>query len=395
MMKARDFLRPLVLLAWLLPASAMAQSISTVAGNGGSGNTGDGGPATSAETGTPVGVLASPDGGFYIGGYNIVRHVDANGTIRRVAGDGIFGTSGDGGPASSARIRGNINGLALGPDGSLYLNDIYTVRKVSPAGTISTVTTQNAGVTSLALDQAGNLYIGGGCVVSRLNGAGALSRFAGTGQCGPSAGDGGPASAATLSGNVYGLAVDATGNVWLADPDAHRLRKVAADGTISTVTQVLFAPMGISASASGDLYAVERASSALYRISGEGTITLVAGIPGGGGFSGDGGPAVDAKLNMPWATSVGAGRVLIADSVNHRIRSVAADVLPILSQPTRTCASEGYTGTKLTWCRNICEIGYTGATLDIWIHRWINRYRDLPYCAQEGGGEEEPPPQEG
>jgi hypothetical protein len=61
--------------------------------------------------------------------------------------------------------------------------------------------------------------------------------------------------------------------------------------------------------------------------------------------------------------------------------------------PTTTCASEGYTGTKLTWCKNICEMGYTGATLDMWIHRWINRYRDLPYCAQEGGGEEEPPPQ--
>ena len=57
--------------------------------------------------------------------------------------------------------------------------------------------------------------------------------------------------------------------------------------------------------------------------------------------------------------------------------------------PATTCASEGYTGTKLTWCKNICEMGYTGATLDMWIHRWINRYRDLPYCAAE------PPPQEG
>ena len=65
-----------------------------------------------------------------------------------------------------------------------------------------------------------------------------------------------------------------------------------------------------------------------------------------------------------------------------------------VAMPPTTCASEGYTSTKLTWCQNICEKGYTGATLDIWIHRWINRYRDLPYCAQEGGGEEEPPPQE-
>ena len=60
--------------------------------------------------------------------------------------------------------------------------------------------------------------------------------------------------------------------------------------------------------------------------------------------------------------------------------------------PTTTCASEGYTGTKLTWCKNICENGLTGATLDMWIHRWVNRYRDLPYCAQEGGGEEEQVP---
>ena len=67
----------------------------------------------------------------------------------------------------------------------------------------------------------------------------------------------------------------------------------------------------------------------------------------------------------------------------------------IASGPTTTCASEGYTGTKLTWCKNICEKGLTGAALDTWIHRWINRYRDLPYCAVEGGGEEEPPPQEG
>ena len=59
--------------------------------------------------------------------------------------------------------------------------------------------------------------------------------------------------------------------------------------------------------------------------------------------------------------------------------------------PQTTCASEGYTGTKLTWCQNICEKGYTGATLDMWIHRWINRYRDLPYCAR--GGNEEPVPQ--
>ena len=67
-------------------------------------------------------------------------------------------------------------------------------------------------------------------------------------------------------------------------------------------------------------------------------------------------------------------------STNFFVDDVALDVQEVLV----TCASEGYTGTKLTWCRNICEMGYTGATLDMWIHRWINRYRDLPYCAVEG-----------
>ncbi|HSD17076.1 MAG TPA: hypothetical protein VLC71_07460 [Thermomonas sp.] len=386
-MKTRDFLRPLLLLASLLPASAMAQSISTVAGNGGDGNTGDDGQATAAETGSPVGVLASPDGGYFIGGYNIVRHVRADGIIRTVVGNGSSGSSGDGGQATNARIRGNINALALAPDGSLYLNDIFSVRRVNPAGIISTVASPNGTVNSLAFDQAGNLYIGGGCVVSRLSAGGALSRFAGTGQCGASAGDGGQASAATLTGNIYGLAVDAAGNVWLSDPDAHQVRKVGVDGVITTVTSSAYLPMGISAAAGGDMYVIDRSSSTLLRISGSGGATIVAG--GGNGFSGDGGPATEAKLGMPWAVSVGTGRILIADSLNHRIRSVTTDVVPIPSVPATTCASEGYTGTKLTWCQNICEKGYTGAALDTWIHRWINRYRDLPYCAVEDG--EEPP----
>ena len=84
-MNTRNIIAAISLLAGLVPAMAAAQTISTVAGNGGSGNTGDGGQATAAEIGYPAGVLATPDGGFYIGGYNIVRHVGADGRIRTVA----------------------------------------------------------------------------------------------------------------------------------------------------------------------------------------------------------------------------------------------------------------------------------------------------------------------
>jgi hypothetical protein len=383
-MHLRDVLYPGLLLTALLPATASAQTIDTVAGNGTTLDTGDGGSATTAGIGYPTGVVAAPDGGFYIGGYNIVRHVSADGRIRTVAGNGTSGSSGDGGPATAALVQGNISGLALGADGSLFIGEIFAVRKVSPAGIISTVASHPAGATALALDAAGNLYIGAGCVVTKMAPGGALSRFAGTGQCGPTAGDGGPATDATMTANIYGVAVDVSGNVWLADNWAHRIRRVGLDGVIHTVTSDVWSPMGLSAAANGDVYAADLSGAMVWRLDSTGTASVVAGTPYLSGFGGDGGAATEAKLDMPWGVSVGSGRLLIVDTRNNRIRSVSADVLPVPVRPAITCASEGYTGTKLTWCQNVCEKGYTGATLDMWIHRWVNRYRDLPYCAVEG-----------
>ena len=89
----------------------------------------------------------------------------------------------------------------------------------------------------------------------------------------------------------------------------------------------------------------------------------------------------------------GAGNPLLSGSFFYPRQFNGTVYYHLGITPAVTCASEGYTGTKLTWCQNICEKGYTGAALDMWIHRWVNRYRDLPYCAREGN--EEPPPQEG
>ncbi len=378
-MKLRKILSPVLCLVALLPAMAAAQTISTVAGNGGTGNTGDGGPATSAEIGYATGVLAAPDGGFYIGGYGIVRRVAANGTISTFAGNGTLGSSGDGGPATSALLHANLAGLALGPDGSLYIADSsnFRVRKVGTDGKISSVVAGEYPV-SLGFDQAGNLFIGGACKVLRFSSTGVLTRFAGTGTCGPTAGDGGPATAATLAGNVYGIAVDAAGDVWISDTDAHRIRKVGADGVIVTVDPDLTMPMGLSADNDGNVYAVDLANAA-FRYTSSGSRSVVAGaLYGASGFSGDGGPATDAQLDRPWGISVANGHLLLADTHNLRIRKVTADVAPIPSMPPTTCASEGYKGTQLTWCKNICENGLSGAALDTWIHRWIQRYRDLP-----------------
>ena len=114
--------------ATLLPAALQAQTITTVAGNGGTGDTGDGGAATSANVGSPWGMAAAADGSYYIGGYNLIRRVGADGVIRAAAGDGTWGSEGDGGPATSARLAGNMNGLAIGPDGHLYIADTFNSR---------------------------------------------------------------------------------------------------------------------------------------------------------------------------------------------------------------------------------------------------------------------------
>ena len=98
------------------------------------------------------------------------------------------------------------------------------------------------------------------------------------------------------------------------------------------------------------------------------TPIVVAGSGGGHGF----------------AFHSTAGENIASITINGTIRwrnRFRIGQFGINAGPSNTCASEGYTGTKLTWCKNICEMGYTGATLDMWIHRWINRYRDLPYCA--------------
>ena len=384
-MKLRLLLLSAMCLTAVLPATVAAQTINTAAGNGGSGTTGDGGLATAAEVGYPVGVLAAPDGGFYIGGYNSVRRVRADGTIHTFVGDGTFGSSGDGGPATAAKIGGNIGGLALGPDGNLYIADWggNRIRKVDAHGIINTVALVDF-PNSLAFDSSGNLYIGGSCKVSRLSTGGVLTVIAGSNTCGTSGGDGGPAANASFVGNIYGIAVDTSGNIWISDTDAKRLRKIGPDNTISTAVSGLVMPMGMSADSAGNVYFVDRGAQAVSRVSAAGVVSIFAGIQwSGGGFSGDGGPATEAKINQPWGINVGAGQLLIADSFNHRIRKVTADIAPVPLIPSTSCASEGYTGTKLTWCKNICESEYTGSTLSMWMRRWIDRYHDEPYCMAE------------
>lgn len=277
--------------------------IDTVAGDGSAGYSGDGGPATGAALDAPYGVAPTADGGFLIAdeGNDVVRRVSASGTITTVAGDGTAGFSGDGGPATGARLN-TPTGIAPTADGGFLIADLENnrVRKVSAAGVITTV--------------------------------------AGDGTVGFS-GDGGPAVAAEMY-HPFSVAATAAGGFLVADSGNNRIRAVSAAGTITTLAgngvagdagdggpataAALDDPVSIAVSADGGFLVAEWAGPVIREVSAGGTITTVAGAPGFFGAGGDGGSATLAALADPASVAVSPeGGFLIADSGNDRVRWVS------------------------------------------------------------------------
>jgi len=278
-------------------------TVTTIAGNGTQGFSGDGGPATGAQLSAPNGLLMMPDGGVLIAdsNNNRVRRVSPTGTITTVAGTGPAGFGGDGGPAASAQLAFPV-GLALTPDGGYLIadNDNNRIRRVSPGGTITTV--------------------------------------AGTGQ--PGFGGAGAAATSAQLNDPSDVAAIPGGGYLIADEFNQRVRQVSADGTITTVAGTgvagfggdggpatlaqLNIPINVAVAPDGSYLITDRTNNRIRRISPAGTIATVAGT-GVAGFNGDGGLATDAQINMPIGVAATAeGDYLIADAVNHRIRAVDA-----------------------------------------------------------------------
>ena len=332
--------------------------IRTVAGNGARFRFGgDGGPARGALLSTPIAVAVDPAGSVFIADQKnfCVRKVSPDGIIRSVAGNGQLGHSGDGGQATEASLN-TPSGLALDSAGNLFVADGSHIHKVSPNGIITTIAGSDSpglpgdgGPASkasfvyafgVAVDSGGNLYIADpdSHRVRKVGRDGIINTIAGTGEPGFS-GDGGPATQAQLR-RPFGVAVDAAGNLYIADANNLRIRRVSANGIITTVagngreglysgeggpaTQAtLSVTSGVGLDSAGNLYIADTGGQAVRRVGRDGRISTVAGS-GVRGFFGDGGPATAAWLKTPFGVAVDpAGNVFIADTDNDRIRVVS------------------------------------------------------------------------
>jgi trimeric autotransporter adhesin len=364
--------------------------ITTVAGNGTRGYSGDGGLATSATLDYPSGVAVDASGNIYIADDENLRIrlvMKSTGIITTVAGDGTVGYSGDGGLATSVAL-GKPSGVAVDASGNIYIADTYhnRIRLVTKStGIITTVAgtgsygySGDGGLATsatfispngVAVDASGNIYItDSGNYRIRLvtKSTGIITTVAGTGSFGDS-GEGGLATSAALS-RPYGVAVDASGNMYIADSGNERIRLVTkSTGIITTVagdvtygysgdgglatSAALYYPSGVAVDASGNMYIADTDNKRIRLVTkSTGIITTVAGN-GTRGYSGDGGLATSATLDDPSGVAVDAsGNMYIADTDNKRIRLVTKStgiITTVAGNGTRGYGGDGGLATSV------------------------------------------------
>ncbi len=332
-------------------------AIYTVAGTGVSGYSGDGGPALSADLNSPYGVSVDTSGNVYIAdtGNCVIRKVDSSGKIMTIAGNGNYGYDGDGVPATSAALQ-SPNRVVADGTGNFYIADFYNnrIRKVDTSGTITTVagtgmqgyngdgipatTAQLSNPAAVAVDASGNIYIADtwNNRIRKIDSSGTISSIAGTGFGGV-LGDGGPATSAQVN-EPEGIAVDRSGNVYIVDYGNSKIRKIDASGAINTIAGTgtpgfsgdggaataafLNQPTGVAVDFVGNVYVADNQNGRVRKVNTSGTITTIAetGMPV---FSGNGGSSSPAELFFPEDVAVdSAGQVYIADYNNMRILEI-------------------------------------------------------------------------
>ena len=308
-MKPNRIILLVALLSTFFAKPLSAQTIYTVAGDGTAAFGGDGGISTLSKVNAPNGIAIDAAGNIYIADHdnNRIRKISTTGTISTIAGTGFGGylASQDGGPATAAWIKWPI-GIAVDASGNVFFSDYGNniIRKISTSGIITTI---------------------GGI-------PGSIPSYGG---------DGGPAISANL-GNAWGVAVDAAGNVLVADALNHRVRKInTTTGIISTIAGMGFVgfagdggaataaacrlnePTGVAVDGAGNIYIADNANNRVRKINTAGIISTIAGVGLPYGYAGDGGPATVARLYYPKAIAVdNPGNVYICDWNNSVIRKI-------------------------------------------------------------------------
>jgi len=361
------------------------RSVATIAGTGTLGYSGDNSAAASATLANPSAAAYDAGGNLYLADAqnHVVREVLKSGQITTIAGTGVEGYGGDNGAATSAYLD-MPTGVAVDGNGTVYIADSHNhrIRKVS-SGTITTIAgTGAAGYSgdggaataaqlslpsAVAIDSKGNLYIAdtNNQRIRKITGT-TITTIAGNGEE-LYAGDGAAATAAVLD-LPTGVAVDAIGNVYIADRHNQRIRMVSPAGTISTIAgsgpanfsggfsgdgapataAMLAKPSGVSIDSTGNIYIADTDNHRIRQISG-GTLATVAGSSQQG-FGGDNGAAISAILNSPRAVaSDTSGNLTIADTLNQRLRTVTI--------PTLTFANNGVGNLSATQSVTLANTG--------------------------------------
>ena len=352
---------------WQLNGTNLPNNIiTTVAGNGNYGYSGDGSAATNASLGYPPDVAVDSSGNLFIADVNneVIRKVDTSGIITTVAGDGTNGFAGDGGAATNAELNFPYS-VAVDKYDNLFLGDAnQRIRKVSANGIITTVagngtngysgdggaaTNAELFYPSVALDAIGDLFItdAGNNVIREVKTNGIITTVAGNGYgagigLGGYSGDGGAATNAELF-SPNNTAVDAGGNLFIADTGNQVVREVKTNGIITTVAgngfgagtryggysgdggeatnAELYAPLDVVVDPTGNLFIADAGNNVIREMQTNGIITTAAGN-GNPGYSGDGSVATNAELSAPQGVDVDAtGDLFIADG-NNVIRKV-------------------------------------------------------------------------
>jgi uncharacterized protein (TIGR03437 family) len=357
----------------LTASSAQSQTITTYAGNGAVSYSGDGGPASSAALNHPKGLAFDAAGNLYIADSDNyrVRQVSPSGIITTIAGTGNDTFSGDGGSALFASFS-DVSGVAVDFSGNIYVADSSNrrIRKISN-GIVTTIagtgvqgfsgdggpaTSAMLGrAEAIAVDAGGNIYYADSVNqrIRKITTAGIISTVAGNGVGGYS-GDAGPATSASLNYPV-GVTLDSAGNIYIADANNSCVRKVTPGGIISTVagngqegfsgdggmavSASLNLPSDVLVDGGGNLYIADAGNNRIRKVTPSGTISTIAGTANNG-FAGDGGPAVQATLNYPWGLAMDAtGSLYLSEDSNSRVRKISSVGIVSVTTPSLSAGS--------------------------------------------------------